>query len=47
VLPQYETPDAEVYAIYPPQHNMTVRVRAFIEFVAAAFAQRVEVNATS
>ena len=47
VLPQYETPDAEIYAVYPPQHNMAVRVRAFIEFVAAAFAQRMEVNASA
>lgn len=45
VLPQYETPDAEIYAVYPPRHTMTVRVRAFIEYVAAAFAQRVEAGA--
>ena len=38
VLPQYETPDAEIYAVYPQRHQMAARVRAFVDFVAAAFA---------
>lgn len=33
VLPQYRTPDADIYAVYPMRHQMSVRVRAFVEFV--------------
>ena len=40
VLPQYETPDAAIYAVYPQRHNQAVRVRAFVDFVAEALAQR-------
>lgn len=40
VLPQYETPDAAIYAVYPQRHNLAVRVRAFVEFAAEALAQR-------
>jgi DNA-binding transcriptional LysR family regulator len=36
VLPQYHTPDADIYAVYPPRHQMSARVRAFVDFVAAA-----------
>lgn len=42
VLPQYETPDAAIYAVYPQQHAMAVRVRTFVDFIAAAFAQHAE-----
>jgi DNA-binding transcriptional LysR family regulator len=41
VLPQCQTPDADVYAVYPQRHQLAARVRGFIEFVAAAFQQRV------
>ena len=37
VLPQYHTPDADIYAVYPAQHKSAARVRAFVEFVAEAF----------
>ena len=40
VLPQYETPDADIHAVYPQRHHLAARVRAFVDFVAAAFAQR-------
>jgi len=36
VLPQYHTPDADIYAVYPPQHQMSARVRAFVDFIAVA-----------
>lgn len=39
VLPQCQTPDANIYAVYPPRHQATARVRAFVDFVAAAFRQ--------
>lgn len=38
VLPQYETPDADVYAVYPQRHQLSARVRAFVEFMVAALA---------
>ncbi len=34
VLAQYRTPDADVYAVYPQRHQMSARVRAFVEFLA-------------
>lgn len=40
VLPQFFTPDADIYAVYPQRHQMAVRVRAFVEFVAQSFGQR-------
>jgi DNA-binding transcriptional LysR family regulator len=40
VLPQYATPDADIYAVYPERHRHSVRVRAFVEFLAAGFARR-------
>lgn len=41
VLPQYETPDADIYAVYPQRHQFTARVRAFVEFLTVSFAQQV------
>jgi len=39
VLPHHHTPDADIYAVYPPRHQMAARVRAFVEFMAQAFPQ--------
>jgi LysR family transcriptional activator of dmlA len=39
VLPQYHTPDADIHAVYPSRLQMAARVRAFVDFVAAAFAR--------
>ncbi len=36
VLPQYHTPEADLYAIYPQRHQLATRVRAFVDFVALA-----------
>jgi DNA-binding transcriptional LysR family regulator len=38
VLPQYYTPDADINAVYPQRHQASARVRAFVDFVAQAFA---------
>lgn len=40
VLPQYDTPDADIYAVYPQRHQMAVRVRAFVDFVAQTLAPK-------
>lgn len=39
VLPQYFTPDADIYAVYPQRHQLAARVRAFVDFVALSFSQ--------
>lgn len=40
VLPQYHTPDADIYAVYPQRHRMAARVRAFVDFMALSFTQK-------
>ena len=39
VLPQYYTPDADIYAVYPQRHQLSTRVRAFVDFISLAFAR--------
>jgi len=41
VLPQFDTPDADIHAVYPQRHQASRRVRVFVEFLAVAFAQQV------
>ncbi|MES2840965.1 MAG: LysR substrate-binding domain-containing protein [Pseudomonadota bacterium] len=40
VLPQYFTPDADIYAVYPQRHQLAVRVRAFVDFVSLSFKKQ-------
>jgi LysR family transcriptional activator of dmlA len=40
VLPQYRTPDADIYAVYPQRHQLAARVRAFVDFVALSLMQQ-------
>jgi DNA-binding transcriptional LysR family regulator len=40
VLPQYFTPDADIYAVYPQRHQLSARVRAFVDFLALSFTQQ-------
>jgi DNA-binding transcriptional LysR family regulator len=37
VLAQWETPDADIHAVYPKRLQWSVRVRAFVEHLALAF----------
>lgn len=37
VLENYRTPSADIYAVYPQRHQVSARVRAFVEFLAAHF----------
>ncbi len=37
VLPQYETPEADIYAVWPQRHRLSARVRAFVDFMAGTF----------
>lgn len=40
VLPQFDTPDADIYAVCPQAHHASRRVRVFVDFLAAAFARK-------
>ncbi|MDP9096854.1 MAG: LysR substrate-binding domain-containing protein [Pseudomonadota bacterium] len=40
VLPQYQTPDADIHAVYPQRHQLAARVRAFVDFVALSLSQQ-------
>jgi DNA-binding transcriptional LysR family regulator len=37
VLPQYRTPDADIYAIYPQHQHQSARIRTLVAFLAQAF----------
>jgi DNA-binding transcriptional LysR family regulator len=37
VLGNYRTPEADIYAVYPQRHQLSARVRAFVEFMARSF----------
>lgn len=38
VLEPYQTPPADIYAVYPQRHQSAARVRAFVEHLVAHFA---------
>lgn len=38
VLPQWRTPDADIYAVWPQRHQHSTRVRAFVDHIATAFS---------
>lgn len=37
LLTTYNSPDADIYAIYAERHRTSVRVKALIDFVSASF----------
>lgn len=39
VLPQYDTPGADVYAVYPQRLQLSARVRSFVDFLSESFAR--------
>lgn len=40
VLPQYETPGADIYAVYAQRHQLSTRIRAFVDFLSAELARQ-------
>ena len=38
LLENYQTPNADIYAVYPQRHQTAARVRAFVDFLVAKFA---------
>ncbi|MCD2513355.1 LysR family transcriptional regulator [Comamonas endophytica] len=45
VLPQWRSPDIGVYALYPTRHFMDAKTRAWLEWVDAVVAPRVQADA--
>ena len=41
VLPQYHTPDADIYAVHSQRSQTSTRVRAFVDFVAGELARSI------
>ena len=39
VLPNHHTPEADIYAVYAQRHQLSTRVRSFVDFLAAALAR--------
>jgi DNA-binding transcriptional LysR family regulator len=39
VLPQYATPEADIYAVYHQRHQLSSRLRLFVEFMAEKFSE--------
>jgi len=39
VLPNYATPEADIYAVYHPRHQMVSRVRSFVDFLEERFRE--------
>jgi DNA-binding transcriptional LysR family regulator len=39
VLPGYQTPDADIYAVYPQRHQLSARIRTFVDFLSETFTQ--------
>ena len=39
VLPQYQTPEANIYAVYAHRHQLSVRVRSFVDYLTQAFSK--------
>ena len=38
LLPDWETPSLPIHAVFPPQRHPSAKLRAFIDFLAARFA---------
>lgn len=39
VLPQYATPEASIYAVYLQRHQLSSRIRLFVDFLASRFSE--------
>ncbi|MGO4306909.1 LysR family transcriptional regulator [Cupriavidus sp. RAF12] len=39
VLPNYSTPEASIYAVYQQRHQLSSRIRLFVEFLASKFSE--------
>jgi len=39
VMPAYETPSADIFAVYSQRHQMSARIRTFVDFIARALRE--------
>ena len=39
VLPQYRTPSADIYAVYAQRHQLSSRIRVFVDCLSEAFGR--------
>ncbi|WP_432383471.1 LysR family transcriptional regulator [Duganella sp. P38] len=39
VMGGYRTPDADIYAVYPQRHQLSARIRTFVDFLAERFTR--------
>lgn len=39
ILSKYQTPDADIYAVYPQRHQLSARIRTFVDFLSQSFAR--------
>lgn len=44
LLKDYELPPADIYAVYPERHNLSAKVRVFIDFLTAQFSRQQQVT---
>ena len=44
VLPHHQTPDADIFAVYPKRDQIPARVRAFVDFAAEALSPQTPVG---
>jgi DNA-binding transcriptional LysR family regulator len=42
LLEDYELPQANIYAVYPERHYLSTKVKVFIDFLVAQFAEQLE-----
>ncbi|MGG7379016.1 LysR substrate-binding domain-containing protein, partial [Escherichia coli] len=42
LLPNYETPTIDIYAAYPSRRHLSMKVRAFVDFLVARFKDNAE-----
>ena len=40
VLPGLRTPDADIYAVYPQRHQLSARIRTFVDFLSEALERK-------
>lgn len=39
VLPNFRTPDADIYAVYPQRHQLSARIRTFVDYLSESFSR--------
>jgi len=40
VLEEYSLPPADIYAVYPERHNLSAKVRVFVDYLVEQFKEK-------